>query len=116
MLLAHRCLRSPSPQINAYSTPEDMESFTQDAPVTKSGATLTYGPYNNIPSSANREFVEDKQKRISLQYVYPNPVLEVSKLERSAEISHWGANLNIQDNIWLHNAGPAYVPNMANMC
>ena len=80
-----------------------------DAPVTKSGATVTYGPYSNIPASTNREFVNDKQKRIAVQYNYPNPVLEVTKVERSAEISHWGANLNIQDNIWLHNAGPACV-------
>lgn len=86
-----------------------MEAFTQDAPVTKSGATVTYGPYSNIPSSTNREFVEENQKRISVQYNYPNPVLEVTRLERAAEISHWGANLNIQDNIWLHNAGPACV-------
>lgn len=70
---------------------------------------MTYGPYHNIPASTNREFVEDTQKRISVQYDYPQPVLEVNKLERTAEISHWGANLNIQDNIWLHNAGPAYV-------
>ncbi|GJE84128.1 oligosaccharyl transferase alpha subunit [Phanerochaete sordida] len=100
-------IRAPTPQINAYTTPEDMESFTQDAPVTKSGATVTYGPYSNIPSSANRDFVEGVQKRISVQYNYPGPKLEVTKLERAAEISHWGANLNIQDNIWLHNAGPA---------
>ena len=77
--------------------------------MTKSGATLTYGPYNNIPSSTNREFLEDAQKRIFVQYDYPGPILEVTKLERAAEISHWGANLNIQDNIWLHNAGPACV-------
>lgn len=86
-----------------------MQSFTLEAPVTKSGATVTYGPYSNIPSSTNKGFVENTQKRIAVQYNYPNPILEVTKLERSAEISHWGANLNIQDNIWLHNAGPAYV-------
>lgn len=88
-----------------------MESFTLEAPVTKSGATVTYGPYTNIPSSTNREFVEDVQKQIAVQYNYPNPILEVTKLERTAEISHWGANLNIQDNVWLHNVGPACVLN-----
>ena len=44
-----------------------------------------------------------------MQYQYDVPVLEITKLERAAEISHWGANLNIQDNIWLHNAGPKSV-------
>jgi len=29
------------------------------------------------------------------------------KLKRSVEISHWGANVNTQDDITLHNAGPA---------
>jgi len=41
-----------------------------------------------------------------LHYVYEYPVIEVLDLKRSAEISHWGANLNIQDDIVLHNAGP----------
>jgi len=83
-----------------------MDAYTTDAPVTKSGATLTYGPYSNIPASSSEDFVEKKQKHIAIQYGYDHPVLEVTKLQRSAEISHWGANLNIQDNIWLHNAGP----------
>ena len=98
--------RSPSPTIQYYTEPEGIESFTLEAPVTKSGAVLTYGPYNDFPASANQEFVESVQKHIAVQYAYDVPVLEITKLERAAEISHWGANLNIQDNIWLHNAGP----------
>jgi oligosaccharyltransferase complex subunit alpha (ribophorin I) len=83
-----------------------MEAYTMESPVTKSGATITYGPYNNIPASTNKDFVRTQQKRISVHYEYGNPILELSRLERTAEISHWGANLNIQDNVWLHNAGP----------
>lgn len=74
--------------------------------MTKSGATLTYGPYKNIPPSATEEFLTEKQKRITVHYAYEYPILEVTKLTRAAEISHWGANLNIQDDIHLHNAGP----------
>ena len=96
---------SPSPQIHSYTTPEDIE-FTTDAVATKSGATITYGPFHDIPPSATLEFVDKKQKQISVHYVYDHPVLEITKLERSAEISHWGANLNIQDTMVLHNAGP----------
>lgn len=70
---------------------------------------MTYGPYNNIPVSTNKAFLRSKQKRITIHYEYGNPILEVTKLERAAEISHWGSNLNIQDNVWLHNAGPKYV-------
>ena len=79
-----------------------------DTPVTKSGAAITYGPYNNIPP-VDKSFVEEKQKVVVVHYADNTPVLEITKLERAAEISHWGANLNIQDNIWLHNAGPTYV-------
>lgn len=74
--------------------------------MTKSGSTLTYGPYQNVPASANVQFANEQQKRVAVQYGYDHPVLEVKKLRRAAEISHWGANLNIQDEIELHNAGP----------
>ena len=43
-----------------------------------------------------------------VHYKYADPLLEIPKLKRSAEISHWGSNLNIQDEIWLRNAGPQY--------
>ena len=33
-------------------------------------------------------------------------MLTVKNMQRTAEISHWGANLNIQDEIHLYNAGP----------
>ncbi|KAJ4478059.1 Ribophorin I [Lentinula aciculospora] len=99
-------LKSSSPRIISYTTPENVEAFTQENPVTKSGATVTYGPYNNVPSSTNQEFLQEHQQHVVLHYNYDYPVLEILKLKRAAEISHWGANLNIQDDIVLHNAGP----------
>jgi oligosaccharyltransferase complex subunit alpha (ribophorin I) len=98
--------RSPSPRIISYTTPENMDQFTFDNVVTRSGATLTYGPYTNVPSSSKSP-VGHYQKSIEIHYKYDQPVLEVTKLRRAAEISHWGANLNIQDEIYLHNAGPS---------
>jgi oligosaccharyltransferase complex subunit alpha (ribophorin I) len=86
-----------------------VEAFTLDAPVTKSGVTVTYGPYNNINSSANEDFISKHQQPVFIHYNYEYPVAEVPKLKRAAEISHWGANLNIQDEIHLRNAGPASV-------
>lgn len=94
--------------MHSYTTPEDVE-FATDSVVTKSGATITYGPFHNIPPSASADFVDKKQKQISMHYSFDYPVLEVIKLERAAEISHWGANLNIQDTMKLHNAGPRCV-------
>lgn len=112
----HCVSRSSSPRIHYYTTPENLEHFTLENPVTKSGATVTYGPYNHVPSSNNRDFVEKYQQELLLHYVYEYPVIEVLNLKRSAEISHWGANLNIQDDIVLHNAGPKYVYPVYNDC
>lgn len=104
-MTANLCYRSPSPQVHSYTTPENVE-FTTDAVVTKAGPTITYGPFHSIPPSATKNFVDKKQKEIVIHYALDFSVLEITKLERSAEISHWGANLNIEDNIYLHNAGP----------
>ncbi|KAF4602444.1 dolichyl-diphosphooligosaccharide--protein glycosyltransferase subunit 1 [Pleurotus pulmonarius] len=99
-------LRSPTPRIVEFTEPKDLEAFTLDTPATKSGATITYGPFNNIPPSADENFLAKTQQPVSVQYMYDNPVLEVSSLKRAAEISHWGSNLNIQDEIRLRNGGP----------
>jgi oligosaccharyltransferase complex subunit alpha (ribophorin I) len=99
-------LRSSSPAFKSYTTPEDLDAFTSESTVTKSGSTLTYGPFNNIPASSNRDFIGKHQQKLQVHFDYDYPVLEVTKLRRSAEISHWGANLNIENEIHLHNAGP----------
>lgn len=98
--------RSSSADIPAYSTPEGVDEFVGDGSVTKSGATITYGPYHNVGPSTNTEFLSKYQQPVSVHYNYDYPVLEVTKLQRSAEVSHWGSNLNIEDKIDLHNAGP----------
>ncbi|KAI0368147.1 oligosaccharyl transferase alpha subunit [Pilatotrama ljubarskyi] len=98
-------IRSPNPAIHSYTDPENVE-FTTDAVVTKAGATITYGPFYEIPPSATQDFVDTKQKQVTVHYSYDHPVLEVKKLERAVEISHWGANLNVENKIFLHNAGP----------
>ncbi|CAL1700943.1 unnamed protein product [Somion occarium] len=99
-------IRSPSPQVHSYTKPEGLEAFTLEDPVTKSGSTLTYGPYKNIPQSTTEDFVQERQQHVTIHYSCDYPVIEVTKLTRTAEISHWGANLNIQDNVHLHNGGP----------
>ncbi|KAF8914591.1 oligosaccharyl transferase alpha subunit [Mucidula mucida] len=100
-------IKAQSPRILSYTTPEDLSAFTDAETVTKSGATLTYGHYNNVPPSANEVFFAKTQKSLLIHYNHDYPLLEISKLKRSAEVSHWGANLNIQDEMVLHNAGPA---------
>ncbi|KAG6854790.1 hypothetical protein C0991_001217 [Blastosporella zonata] len=99
-------IKAVTPRIISFTTPEGVEDFTSDPPATKQGAAVTFGPYNNVPSSANQKFIGKYQQPVSVHYHHEQPVLEISKLARSAEISHWGNNLNIQDDIVLYNAGP----------
>ncbi|KAK1236568.1 dolichyl-diphosphooligosaccharide--protein glycosyltransferase subunit 1 [Marasmius sp. AFHP31] len=99
-------LKSSNPSIISYTTPENVGEFTTENPVSKSGATVTYGPYNNVPESSSLDFVSKHQQPVSINYAYDFPVIEVTKMSRTAEVSHWGDNLNIQDDIVLHNAGP----------
>jgi oligosaccharyltransferase complex subunit alpha (ribophorin I) len=47
-----------------------------------------------------------KQESFYVHYETREPILGVRKYRRAAEVSHWGANLNIQDEIELFNNGP----------
>lgn len=107
LLCQYLTCRAHTPRVISFTTPENLQDFIQDNVATKSGATVTYGPFNRIPSSTDENFISKHQQRVAVHYYHDQPVLEVAKLRRSAEISHWGANLNIDDNIHLHNAGPA---------
>jgi oligosaccharyltransferase complex subunit alpha (ribophorin I) len=60
-----------------------------------------------VPASADAAFAREHQRALAVQYAYDSAVLEVRSLRRWAEVSHWGANLNVQDEYELHNAGPA---------
>ena len=80
---------------------------TADA-VSKVSSTITYGPFQNLPETATLVFQQREQIPANIHYEYENPVLTVVKLKRAAEVSHWGANLNIQDDIVLRNDGPTY--------
>ncbi|KAI6164857.1 Ribophorin I [Pisolithus thermaeus] len=76
-------VKSLSPDVVSYSTPQGVDEFVRDG-----------------------TFVSKHQRTISIHYNFDYPVLEVKNLERSVEVSHWGANLNVEDKIHLHNAGP----------
>ncbi|CEL59878.1 oligosaccharyltransferase complex subunit alpha (ribophorin I) [Rhizoctonia solani AG-1 IB] len=102
-------IRSSTPMIHSYTDSKDLSEYIEagSSAVAKTGATLVYGPFHNVPASSNLPFQEKKQKTVSVHYDHDQPVLTVASLQRSAEISHWGANLNIHDEIVLRNDGPA---------
>ncbi|KAF8311164.1 oligosaccharyl transferase alpha subunit [Clavulina sp. PMI_390] len=96
-------LKAPTPNIHSYSQPSSLSRFTTDIPFTKSSATVTYGPFYDLPASDSHSWAERNQEAVKVHYQYDGPVLTVAKLRRAAEISHWGANLNVQDDIELRN-------------
>ena len=99
--------RARTPDVISYTTPKGIENFADEGLVSISGATVVYGPYSDIPSSASDDFIHKHQQPITVHYHHDQPVLEVLQLKRSVEISHWGANLNTQNEIVLYNAGPS---------
>ncbi|WRT64738.1 uncharacterized protein IL334_001672 [Kwoniella shivajii] len=100
-------IRAPHPSIlSASSVPE---TYTRDNTLTKSGGTITLGPFHSLPptlisNGGSQKKVE--QHPFSVHYETKDPVIGIRTLKRAAEVSHWGANLNIQDEIDLVNEGP----------
>ncbi|OCF32578.1 oligosaccharyltransferase complex subunit alpha (ribophorin I) [Kwoniella heveanensis BCC8398] len=96
-------IRAPHPSILSYATVPD--TYTRDNTITKSGGTLTLGPFHSVPRTLGPDS-KVAQQSFSVHYETKDPVIGVKKLRRAAEVSHWGANLNIQDEIELVNMGP----------
>jgi oligosaccharyltransferase complex subunit alpha (ribophorin I) len=86
-------------------SPEKDEAITGS----KSATTINYGPFQSVGPTVGVTFQNSEQQVLSIHYEYDKPVLSVVKYERAAEVSHWGANLNIEDKVMLRNDGPKYV-------
>lgn len=71
--------------------------------MTKASATVTLGPFHSVPATLGVSF---EQPPFFVHYETNQPVIGLSTLRRSAEVSHWGGNLNIQDEMGLVNMGP----------
>lgn len=95
--------RTPSPNIISFSSIPT--TYTRDSTVTKSSSTLTLGPFHSVPPTLGETRVD--QQEFSVHYETKEPLIALRTLRRIAEVSHWGANLNIQDEMALTNIGPA---------
>ncbi|WVQ83289.1 hypothetical protein IAT38_005428 [Cryptococcus sp. DSM 104549] len=94
-------IRAPHTLLSHGSVPD---TYTRDNTVTKAGPSLTLGPFNSLPPTlGNTDLV---QQPFTVHYETREPVIGLKTLRRSAEVSHWGANLNIQDEMALVNMGP----------
>ncbi|KAG8777234.1 dolichyl-diphosphooligosaccharide--protein glycosyltransferase subunit 1 [Serendipita sp. 407] len=106
-------IRLPSPKVVSYSAPKELTKYAssssdskEQATGTRSGAVITYGPFQDLPVTAEALFQKEDQKLLTIHYEYDTPILSVVSLDRSAEISHWGNNLNVQDSVHIRNDGP----------
>lgn len=72
-----------------------IESYSQLKPTSKSDSTITYGPYDAVPTF--------KFDEMSVHFENNAPFLTVEKLIRLIEVSHWG-NIAVEETIDLvHN-------------
>jgi len=92
--------RSPA---NVISVSEVAEDYARDNTVTRAGSTVTIGPFHSLPATLGGKVPRQK---FDVHFETKEPIVGVKSLSRSAEVSHWGANLNIQDDIHLVNNGP----------
>jgi len=95
--------RSPSANILSYASVP--QTYTRDSDVTKASSTLTLGPFNSVPATLHDSSTSIQQP-FHVHYETSQAVIGLKTLRRSAEVSHWGANLNIQDEMALVNMGP----------
>ncbi|KZT60727.1 oligosaccharyltransferase alpha subunit [Calocera cornea HHB12733] len=98
-------IKAPTPNIRSYHIPPALEALAKDEPAVKSGATVTFGPFKSQPPTATKDF-DLAPYRVSVDFEMNIPALTVVSLKRTAEVSHWGANLNVQDEYVVRNDAP----------
>ncbi|KAK0536080.1 dolichyl-diphosphooligosaccharide--protein glycosyltransferase subunit 1 [Tilletia horrida] len=91
-------VRSQFPRILSFSPKGDDVG-------TKSGSTVTFGPYSNIPPLPLAEKSIEAIMPGKVHYQYDQPVISAVEIDRHVEVSHWGNNLATEDRIWLRNDG-----------
>lgn len=73
------------------------ESYSQTLkPFSKSGSTITYGPYANV-----KPF---EQNDLKIHYENNSPFLRATQLTRTIEVSHWG-NIAVEETLDLSHYG-----------
>jgi len=79
---------------------KNIENYSKLKPVALADATISYGPYNDIPAKSYDELL--------VHFENNSPFLKVVRLERSIEISHWG-NIAVEEDIEILHTGAKLV-------
>jgi oligosaccharyltransferase complex subunit alpha (ribophorin I) len=91
------CRRAPSPRAGSELVPD---GWSLSRPTGSS--VFTFSNTAQIPPSHTAE--------AAVLYEQPEPVMTIRKLERTAQVSHWGHSVAVHDDIQLVNDGPKFVP------
>lgn len=73
--------------------------------ITKSGTTITFGPYKDVDSLLHTQPLLWKGTRARVHYQYNTPIVSVIESHRQAKVSHWRNAVQIEDDLWLKNDG-----------
>ncbi|BEI84724.1 hypothetical protein CcaverHIS002_0501250 [Cutaneotrichosporon cavernicola] len=95
-------IRTPTPMILSHGTVPN--TYVRDSDITKSSSTITLGPFYGVPPTVGAD-ASAKQSPFYVHYETREPVVGIRTLKRAAEVSYWGGNLNIQDEVGLFNDG-----------
>lgn len=87
-------IRTPTQKILKFGMTFDAEKTV------KNGATVTYGPWNNVESYSI------PTSPIEILYEAAGPRLLYESYDRHLELSHWGNAASYRDDIVLRNNGP----------
>lgn len=93
-------VKSPQPTIVSHSTEPALPSDQ----ITKSGSTITFGPFSSIPSLLRSE-TDNHPSEARVHYLHNSPMLTIVEADRKVKISHWRNRLEVEDKLWLRNDG-----------
>ena len=82
-------------------TSQVVQAYTGGEHVQHNGNKIIYGPFHSI--------MPETFDALRVHYEFTKPLLTVTELVRDLQVSHWGGNLNVEENYKLHHSGAEYV-------
>jgi oligosaccharyltransferase complex subunit alpha (ribophorin I) len=72
--------------------------------MTKSGTTITFGPYEQLPSILKGQSSSEIVKA-QVHYLHDAPVVSMVESKRVVTVSHWHKSMSVEDEFWMRNDG-----------
>jgi oligosaccharyltransferase complex subunit alpha (ribophorin I) len=95
-------VKSSHPRILSYTTTPTLPSDL----MTKSGTTITFGPYEKL-TSILRGSSEAGAIKAQVHYLHDSPVVSIVEAKRVVTVSHWRNTMSFEDEFWMRNDGAA---------